>query len=135
MSQATIDKLNALTEDVAIEVSGLTKDYGKGRGIFDISFKIPKGKTFGYCGTNGAGKTTTLRHIMGFLKPDSGTVRVLGVDPWKEGDKITDDMLVYMSFEGISDNTEFYFDKKDIIDKELKTIPSSRHVSKNDFSE
>ena len=64
-------------EDIAIEVSHLTKDYGKGRGIFDISFIVPKGKTFGYCGTNGAGKTTTLRHIMGFLKPDSGYVKVL----------------------------------------------------------
>ena len=88
MSQQTIDKLNALSEDVAIEVSHLTKDYGKGRGIFDISFKIPKGKVFGYCGTNGAGKTTTLRHIMGFLKPDSGYVKVMDLDPWKNGDII-----------------------------------------------
>ncbi|MBO5528755.1 MAG: ATP-binding cassette domain-containing protein [Bacilli bacterium] len=77
-----------MTEDVVIDVSHLTKDYGKGRGIFDISFKIPKGKVFGYCGTNGAGKTTTLRHIMGFLKPDSGQVRVNGIDPWKNGEII-----------------------------------------------
>ena len=88
MSQSTIEKLNALSEDVVIETNHLTKDYGKGRGIFDISFKIPKGKTFGYCGTNGAGKTTTLRHVMGFLKPDSGYVRVNGLDPWKDGYKI-----------------------------------------------
>ncbi|MBR3675437.1 MAG: ATP-binding cassette domain-containing protein [Bacilli bacterium] len=77
-----------MTEDVVIDVSHLTKDYGKGRGIFDVSFKIPKGKVFGYCGTNGAGKTTTLRHIMGFLKPDSGQVRVNGIDPWKNGEII-----------------------------------------------
>lgn len=88
MSQATFDKINSMTEDVVIDVSHLTKDYGKGRGIFDVSFKIPKGKVFGYCGTNGAGKTTTLRHIMGFLKPDSGQVRVNGVDPWKNGEII-----------------------------------------------
>lgn len=88
MSQATFDKINSMTEDVVIDVSHLTKDYGKGRGIFDISFKIPKGKVFGYCGTNGAGKTTTLRHIMGFLKPDSGQVRVNGIDPWKNGEII-----------------------------------------------
>ena len=88
MSQATFDKINSMTEDVVIDVSRLTKDYGKGRGIFDVSFKIPKGKVFGYCGTNGAGKTTTLRHIMGFLKPDSGQVRVNGVDPWKNGEII-----------------------------------------------
>ena len=71
-------------KDIAIEVKNLTKDYGKGRGIFDISFIVPKGKTFGYCGTNGAGKTTTLRHIMGFLKPDKGSVTVMGMDAWKQ---------------------------------------------------
>ena len=75
-------------EDIVIEVSNLTKDYGKGRGIFDVSFIVPKGKTLGYCGTNGAGKTTTLRHIMGFLKPDSGYVKVLGMDAWKQAEEI-----------------------------------------------
>ena len=75
-------------EDIALEVNHVTKDYGKGRGIFDISFLIPKGKTFGFCGTNGAGKTTTLRHIMGFLKPDSGFVKVYGLDAWKDSDEI-----------------------------------------------
>lgn len=77
-------KLNATpAEDVAIELRNVTKDYGKGRGIFDISFKIPRGCVFGYCGTNGAGKTTTLRHIMGFIKPDKGEVFVNGTDPRK----------------------------------------------------
>lgn len=75
-------------KDIAIEVKDLIKDYGKGRGVFDISFVVPKGKTFGYCGTNGAGKTTTLRHIMGFLKPDKGSVTVMGMDAWKESAKI-----------------------------------------------
>lgn len=71
-------------EEIAIEVSHLTKDYGKGKGLFDISFVVPKGKTFGYCGTNGAGKTTTLRHIMGFLKPDSGSVTIYGLNAWEK---------------------------------------------------
>lgn len=79
---------NIPQNQIAIEVSNLTKDYGKGRGIFDVSFIVPKGKTLGYCGTNGAGKTTTLRHIMGFLKPDSGSVKVYGMDAWKDAEKI-----------------------------------------------
>ncbi|MCR5505780.1 MAG: ATP-binding cassette domain-containing protein [Bacilli bacterium] len=83
-----MERINNLSENIVIEVSHLTKDYGEGRGIFDISFKIPKGCVFGYCGTNGAGKTTTLRHIMGFLKPDSGYVKVNGLDPWKSGSEI-----------------------------------------------
>ena len=74
--------------DVVIKVEHLTKDYGGGRGIFDVSFEVKKGVTFGYCGTNGSGKTTTLRHIMGFIKPDSGKVTVYGLDPWKHGDQI-----------------------------------------------
>lgn len=75
-------------EDIAVELSHVTKDYKKGRGIFDITFRIPKGKTFGYCGTNGAGKTTTLRTIMGFIKPDQGSVKVMGMDAWKDAEKI-----------------------------------------------
>lgn len=79
---------NVPQKDIAIEVKHLTKDYGKGRGVFDINFVVPRGKTFGYCGTNGAGKTTTLRHMMGFLKPDSGEVIINGMNAWKDAEKI-----------------------------------------------
>ena len=75
-------------KEVVISVKGLTKDYGRGRGIFDVSFDVYKGSVFGYCGTNGSGKTTTLRHIMGFIKPDKGTVTVNGLDAWKNADEI-----------------------------------------------
>lgn len=77
-----------MNEDIIISVKNLTKDYGKNRGVFDISFDIPKGATFGYCGTNGSGKTTTIRHIMGFLKPDKGEVFVKGLDAWKNSEEI-----------------------------------------------
>ena len=63
-----------------IEVKGLTKDYGRGRGIFGVSFSVGRGETLGFLGPNGAGKTTTLRHLMGFLHPDSGEARILGMD-------------------------------------------------------
>lgn len=75
-------------DEIAIEVNHLTKDYGKNRGLFDVSFIVPRGKTLGYCGTNGAGKTTTLRHIMGFLKADKGFVKVNGMDAWKDAEEI-----------------------------------------------
>lgn len=71
-----------------ISVDHLTKDYGRGHGVFDISFDIPEGEVFGYLGTNGSGKTTTIRHMMGFLKPDSGTVLVEGMDPWRQAPEI-----------------------------------------------
>ena len=75
-------------KEIIISVKNLTKDYGNGRGIFDISFDVPKGCVFGYCGTNGSGKTTTLRHIMGFIKPQQGSVTVKGLDAWKNADLI-----------------------------------------------
>ena len=71
-----------------IKVENLTKDYGAGRGIFDISFTINKGEVFGFVGTNGSGKTTTIRHIMGFLKAREGSVKVLGLDAWKNSSEI-----------------------------------------------
>lgn len=77
-----------MKKDIIISVKNLTKDYGRGRGVFDVSFDIPKGATFGYCGTNGSGKTTTIRHIMGFLKPDKGTVTVKGLNAWKNSESL-----------------------------------------------
>ena len=61
-----------------IVVDHLTKDYGHGRGVFDVSFKISKGEVFGFLGPNGAGKSTTIRHLMGFSKPQSGHTYILG---------------------------------------------------------
>ena len=66
-----------------IEVSHLTKDYGHGRGVFDVSLNVEKGICYGFLGPNGAGKTTTIRHLMGFSKPQSGTTAILGQDSWK----------------------------------------------------
>ena len=67
-----------------IEVKTLTKDYGFNRGVFDISFSIQKGETFGFLGPNGAGKTTTIRHLMGFSKPENGEVKIFGKDTFTD---------------------------------------------------
>lgn len=67
-----------------IQVEHLTKDYGFGRGIFDVSFDVRPGEVFGFLGPNGAGKTTTIRHIMGFSRPQEGSITVMGKDSWKE---------------------------------------------------
>ena len=74
--------------EVIINVENLTKDYGYGRGVFDISVKIHKGECYGYLGPNGAGKSTTIRHIMGFAKPTVGKVQVFGIDTFGQTDKI-----------------------------------------------
>jgi ABC-2 type transport system ATP-binding protein len=63
-----------------IEVTGLTKTYGKNRGISDISFSIPEGQIVGFLGPNGAGKTTAMNIVTGYLSADAGTVKIAGID-------------------------------------------------------
>ena len=65
-----------------ILVENLTKDYGNGRGVFDVTFEVNAGEVFGFLGPNGAGKTTTIRQILGFNKPQQGKVQVNGIDVW-----------------------------------------------------
>jgi len=71
-----------------IEIKDVTKDFGNGRGIFDIDLSIYKGEMLGFIGPNGAGKTTTIRTIMGFIKPDKGSITVKGMDAWKDSARI-----------------------------------------------
>ena len=71
-----------------IEIKHLTKDYKKERGIFDISLEIEKGEVYGFVGINGAGKTTTIRHLMGFIKPDEGSVTIKGLDATKSSAEV-----------------------------------------------
>ena len=63
-----------------IETQGLTKDYGNGRGIFDLDLEVERGEVFGFLGPNGAGKTTTIRQLMGLVRPSRGSARILGLD-------------------------------------------------------
>ncbi len=71
-----------------IEIRNLTKDYGEGRGVFDVSFSVKKGECFGFLGPNGAGKSTTIRHLMGFSLPDSGETLLKGENSLKNRAKI-----------------------------------------------
>ena len=61
-----------------IQVKNLTKDYGSGRGVFDVSIAVKPSEVFGFLGPNGAGKSTTIRHLMGFSKPQSGQTLIFG---------------------------------------------------------
>ncbi|WP_313893608.1 ABC transporter ATP-binding protein [Psychrobacillus sp.] len=75
-----------------ISLQHVTKDYGHGRGIFDVSFNVEKGTVYGFLGPNGAGKTTAIRHIMGFSKPQQGIVTVNGMDSWANASTIQEDL-------------------------------------------
>jgi len=67
-----------------IETSGLTKRYGRSRGIIDLTFTVEEGETFGFLGPNGAGKTTTIRTLLGFLRPTAGRAAIGGFDCWRQ---------------------------------------------------
>lgn len=71
-----------------IEISHLTKSYGKSRGVIDVSFSVKEGDIFGFLGPNGAGKSTTTRSMLGFLKINSGNIKILGLDSVKDHEKI-----------------------------------------------
>ncbi len=93
-----------------IEVKNLTKDYGDGKGIFDLNFELKKGEILGFVGSNGAGKTTTIRSIMGFIKQDNGTASVCGLDSWEDAEK-TKKYIGYVpgeiAFPDLKTGTEF----------------------------
>ncbi|HHU71129.1 MAG TPA: ABC transporter ATP-binding protein [Clostridiales bacterium] len=71
-----------------IEIKNLTRDYKKGKGVFDISFDVEEGEVFGFLGPNGAGKTTTIRHLMGFIRPQNGSCKIKGLDCWHDRARI-----------------------------------------------
>jgi len=64
----------------AIVTQGLTKDYGRGKGLFELSLSVREGEVFGYLGPNGAGKTTTIRLLMSLIRPTGGGASVFGLD-------------------------------------------------------
>ncbi len=71
-----------------IDVSDLTKRYGDRAAVDRVSFSVQEGEIFGILGPNGAGKTTTVESIAGLRTPDSGTIRVLGLDPRRDRDRL-----------------------------------------------
>jgi len=71
-----------------ININELTKDYGNGKGIFNVNIEVQEGEVFGFLGPNGAGKTTTIRNLLGFIRPDSGNCSILEMDCFNNADKI-----------------------------------------------
>ncbi len=68
----------------AIRTVGLTKDYGGGRGLFDLDLQVSTGETFGLLGNEGAGKSTAIRLVMGMINPTRGHAYVFGLDCVRE---------------------------------------------------
>ncbi len=74
-----------MNNDTVIHTSGLTKYYGKQRGMVDISLDVRRGEVFGYLGPNGAGKTTTIRTLLNLIRPTRGIATIFGMDIQRKG--------------------------------------------------
>ncbi len=86
MSTVSAPRRNSPTSrgDAAASVSGLTKTFGRTRALDGLDLTVAEGEVHGFLGPNGAGKTTTIRVLLGLLRADSGEVRLLGGDPWRD---------------------------------------------------
>jgi len=71
-----------------IRLEGLTKSYGRHRGVADLDLDVYPGEVFGYLGPNGAGKTTTIRVLLDLIRPTRGRAVVLGGDPRADGTRL-----------------------------------------------
>ena len=72
----------------AVEINGLTKFYGKSRGIVDLNLTVAEGEFFGFIGPNGAGKSTTVRTLLGLIKSSGGSAKIFGTDIAENKSKI-----------------------------------------------
>src|SRR6187455_1354523 len=79
----TADAVNGAA--LAVTVDGLRKRYPTVTAVDGLTFDVRVSEVFGLLGPNGAGKTTTVEILEGYRRPDAGTVRVLGLDPAREG--------------------------------------------------
>ncbi len=87
--------------DAAIVVENFTKSYGSNRVVDELQFTVQRGEIFALLGPNGAGKTTTIETLEGYRKPDNGHVRVLGLDPIRESQKLKPLIGVMLQQEGL----------------------------------
>ncbi len=71
-----------------IDVQNMTLTYPGGKGVFDLSFRAEKGQIVGCLGPNGAGKTTTIRALLGFMKPNTGSCSIRGLNCWSDASRI-----------------------------------------------
>lgn len=83
-----------------IEINNLTKNYGKHRGVSQVSFAVEEGDIFGFLGPNGAGKSTTIRSMLGLIQFESGSVTILGKNLKKEKEAILSE-IGYMPSEAM----------------------------------
>lgn len=110
----------------AIEIVNLSKNYGRIAALNNMSLNVPKGSIYGLVGPNGSGKTTLIKALIGSLRPNSGSVKVLGLDPLKDKWQLRK-QIGYMPqspalYDDLSarDNIRFFGEAQNVSDLEQK---------------
>ena len=80
----TTTTTSSRTEAAAVEIRGLVKQFGRTTALDGLDLTVARGSVTGFLGPNGAGKSTTIRVLLGLLRADGGTARLLGRDPWRD---------------------------------------------------
>jgi ABC-2 type transport system ATP-binding protein len=93
-----------LVDTVAIALAGVTRRFGALTALDNVDLTVSTGSVFGFLGPNGAGKTTTVRLILGLLAPHAGSVRVLGLDPVRQGEAVRRQCGVVLDQPGLYDH-------------------------------
>jgi ABC-2 type transport system ATP-binding protein len=84
MTAASLQRANSTRSQHAVEIRGLSKSFGRTKALDGMHLTVSHGSIAGFLGPNGAGKSTTIRVLLGLLRADSGSVRLLGADPWRD---------------------------------------------------
>lgn len=101
------------TETPVIEIQNLVRRYGKHDAVNGLSLTVQPGKCYGFFGRNGAGKTTTIKCLLNLLRPDTGSVRVFGLDPQRDEVAVKSrlayvpDMVAFYPWMTVSDTLEY----------------------------
>jgi polyether ionophore transport system ATP-binding protein len=84
MTATSLQRANTTRSQLAVEIRGLSKSFGRTKALDGLDLTVAPGDITGFLGPNGAGKSTTIRVLLGLLRADAGTVRLLGGDPWRD---------------------------------------------------
>ena len=84
MTATSLQRANTTRSQLAVEIQGLSKSFGRTKALDGLDLTVAPGDITGFLGPNGAGKSTTIRVLLGLLRADGGTVRLLGGDPWRD---------------------------------------------------
>jgi ABC-2 type transport system ATP-binding protein len=117
---------NRIMPEIIIAAGGLSKSFGSHRILDNVTLRISEGERYGLVGLNGAGKTTLIRLLLGVLKPTSGSITILGIDPWSHDATLFRRMGIVLEHDGFWGNLTF--------EQNMTIFAKAKGISRKDLS-